>query len=341
MSAEQLSRDEVVAFLGGQPGTPEGLEALSGGAWSSAWAYRAGGEELVVRFGPEVSWYEADRMAMAFAGPDLPVPEVREVGTTPSGRAYAISVRHHGRFLEDTPVEQAGAIAPALTRLLVALYRVPAGPDTPVVWHQGAASTASWREFLLDGLVDDPGKLVHGWSAALAGDQELAALSAAVTERVRTLVEACPERRDLVHGDLLHGNVLVSPDARRVEAVLSWKCSVRGDFLFDAAWCSFWAHSTRGSPPPTPCPRCSGHRACRPSAAPSATLRSVTTATSCTSASPIWDGTYGPGTRLISPLRPGGSPRSSSAARCLWHRPGHPLEPDRPARSGRQPGCHA
>ena len=42
-------------------------------------------------------------------------------------------------------------------------------------------------------------------------------------------MEACPERRDLVHGDLLHGNVLVSPDARRVEAVLSWKCSVRGD----------------------------------------------------------------------------------------------------------------
>ena len=64
--------------------------------------------------------------------------------------------------------------------------------------------------------------------------QELAALSAAVTERVRTLVDACPERRDLVHGDLLHGNVLVSPDARRVEAVLSWKCSVRGDFLYDA-----------------------------------------------------------------------------------------------------------
>jgi hypothetical protein len=66
-------------------------------------------------------------MAMAFAGPDLPVPEVRELGTAPSGRAYAISVRHHGRFLEDTPVEQAGAVAPALTRLLVALYRATPG----------------------------------------------------------------------------------------------------------------------------------------------------------------------------------------------------------------------
>ena len=241
VSAEQLSREEVVAFLCGQPGTPEDLEALSGGAWSSAWAYRAGGEELVVRFGAEVSWCEADRMAMAFGGPDLPVPEVREVGSTTSGRAYAISVRHHGRFLEDTPVEQAGAIAPTLTRLLVALYCVPAGPDTPVVWHQAGPPAGSWREFLLDGLVDDPGKLVRGWSAVLAVDPDLAALSAAVTERVRALAEACPERRDLVHGDLLHGNVLVSPDARRVEAVLSWKCSVRGDFLFDAAWCSFWA----------------------------------------------------------------------------------------------------
>jgi aminoglycoside phosphotransferase (APT) family kinase protein len=241
MSAEQLSRDEVAAFLEGQPGTPEDLEPLSGGSWSSAWAYRASGEELVIRFGPQLSWYEADRMAMAFAGPDLPVPEVREVGAAPSGRAYAISVRHHGRFLEDTPAEQAGAIAPTLTRLLVALYRVPSSPDTPVAWHQGAPPVASWREFLTEGLVDNPGNLVHGWSAALAADPELAALSAAVTERVRTLVEACPERRDLVHGDLLHGNVLVSPYSRRVEAVLSWKCSVRGDFLFDAAWCSFWA----------------------------------------------------------------------------------------------------
>jgi aminoglycoside phosphotransferase (APT) family kinase protein len=240
MTAEQLSRDEVAAFLDGQPATPEDLEPLSGGSWSSAWAYRAAGEELVIRFGPQLSWYEADRRAMAFAGPDLPVPEVREVGTTRSGRAYAISVRHHGRFLEDTPVEQAGAIAPALTRLLVALYRVPAAPDTPVAWHQ-ETSPATWREFLLDGLTDDPGNLVHGWSAALAADPELAALSTAVTKRVRTLADACPERRDLIHGDLLHGNVLVSPDARRVEAVLSWKCSVRGDFLFDAAWCSFWA----------------------------------------------------------------------------------------------------
>ena len=187
-----------------------------------------------------------------------------------------------------------------------------------MVWHQGAASAVSWREFLLDGLVDDPGKLVHGWSAVLAADQELAGLSAAVTERVRTLVDACPERRDLVHGDLLHGNVMVSPDARRVEAVLSWKCSVRGDFLFDAAWCSLWAPPFHpGIAAADPLSGLLRARACGPSPAPSSTPRPVTTATSCISASPIWAGTCGPETRLTSPLPPGGSPRSSSAARCL------------------------
>ena len=241
MVVEELRQEEVESFLAGRPGTAEDLEPLSGGAWSSAWAYRAGSEELVVRFGQEVGWYEADRMAMAFGGPDLPVPDVREVGTTPSGRAYAISVRHHGGFLEDTPVELADAIGPTLTRLLVALYQVPTGSGSPVVWHQADASAGSWREFLLAGLVDDPEQLVSGWSAALAGDRELAALSAAVTERVSALVDACPERRDLVHGDLLHANVLVSPNAHQVNAVLSWKCSVRGDFLFDAAWCTFWS----------------------------------------------------------------------------------------------------
>jgi hygromycin-B 4-O-kinase len=241
MIAEKLGRDEVVAFLAGRPGGAEEVEALTGGGWSSAWAYRTGGEELVVRFGPERSWYEADRTAMAFGGPDLPVPEVREVGTTASGRAYAISVRHHGEFLENTPVDRAGALGPTLTRLLVALYRVPSSPDDPVMWHQGGPPSASWREYLLAGLVDDPRKAVHGWEAALARDPKLAALAGAVTERVTALVDACPERRDLVHGDLLHGNVLVAPDAGRVDAVLSWKCSVRGDFLYDAAWCDFWA----------------------------------------------------------------------------------------------------
>jgi aminoglycoside phosphotransferase (APT) family kinase protein len=238
----ELARDQVAAFLAGRHGTgAEDLERLAGGYWSAAWGYRVGDEELVLRFGAERSWYEADQAAMAFASPELPVPAVREVGTAPDVGAYAISVRHHGGFLEDTPVEMATALAPTLTGLLVALLAVPAVPDGQVVWHQPGDSARSWREFLLAGVGDDDDELVPGWHAELASDRRLAALAAAVAARVRSLVDACPERRDLVHGDLLHSNVLVSPEADRLEAVFSWKCSVRGDFLYDAAWCSFWA----------------------------------------------------------------------------------------------------
>jgi aminoglycoside phosphotransferase (APT) family kinase protein len=238
----KLTREQVATLLGERhAGRVDDLEQLAGGWWSSAWAYRVGDQQLVARFGPDASWYEADRMAMAFASRDLPVPEVKEIGHTPDGHAYAISVRHHGRFLEDTPAELAPALTPTLTRLLVALRSVRAAADTPVLWHQPGGSAVSWRDYLRAGLVDDPNKVVHGWSRALAADAPLAALSSAVADRIRILLDACPERRDLVHGDLLHGNVLTSPEAERVNAVFSWKCSVRGDFLFDTAWCSFWA----------------------------------------------------------------------------------------------------
>jgi aminoglycoside phosphotransferase (APT) family kinase protein len=50
-----------------------------------------------------------------------------------------------------------------------------------------------------------------------------------------------PGAADLVHGDLLHANVLVTEDASRPNAVFSWKNSARGDFLYDTAWCTFCA----------------------------------------------------------------------------------------------------
>ena len=241
MKSETLRPDQVAAFLAQRHGARiADLEPLGGGWWSSAWGYRVHDEELVVRFGTNASWYEADRMAMAFARPGLPVPEVRDVGHTSDSRAYAISVRHHGRFLEDTPAELA-PLTSTLTGLLLALYDVPSDADGPVLWHDSDPPPLSWRQFILAGLVDDPASATHGWSTTLAADPVLSTLASKAEGRIRSLVDACPERRDLVHGDLLHGYVLLSPDAERVEAVFSWKCSVRGDFLFDAAWCTFWA----------------------------------------------------------------------------------------------------
>jgi aminoglycoside phosphotransferase (APT) family kinase protein len=196
------------------------LQPLKGGFWSSAYAYRSGDDELVARFGEMRDGFEADRAAMAYASEDLPVPEVLHVGDA-FGASYAVSRRHHGRFLEDMGPE----VAPALARLLAALRAVP------------AEEAPSWRESLLERLViDQP----PGWREKLRAHPEANAVFEAACTDLRELIPLLPERRDLIHGDLLHQNVLVTEDASRVTAVFSWKCSVRGDHLYDTAWCTFW-----------------------------------------------------------------------------------------------------
>ena len=67
------------------------------------------------------------------------------------------------------------------------------------------------------------------------------ASSAGVNGASVGLLDACTERRHVVHGDLLYQNVLVSEDASAVTGVFSWKHSIRGDFLWDTAYCTYFS----------------------------------------------------------------------------------------------------
>jgi aminoglycoside phosphotransferase (APT) family kinase protein len=235
----QVVEGQARDFLAGKYGTAEELEPLGGGAWSPAYSFSHAGQALVLRFGPSKEWFEADRAAAAFSSPELPVPKVLEVGDAFDG-GYAVSVRHYGTCLEDVRPDQSEVAGPMLAALLGALFKVPKHPDLPVRWHgRPPRGGKSWRAWLCDRLADDPAQPVHGWRAALSADRDLDRIFRAGEARVRDLAGACPERRDLVHGDLLHANVLVTEDASRPNAVFSWKNSVRGDFLYDTAWCTF------------------------------------------------------------------------------------------------------
>ena len=227
------------------------LAPVSGGFWSSAFVYRAGADELVFRLSDMPEGFLIDTAAMRFASRDLPIPEVVETGALALGRGvrsgqalgahFAISRRHHGQFVETSPVQHATAVGDALETLLAALRAVDTGPEEPVLWAEpDAPADMTWHTWLRSGLVDDPAGHVSGWRATLAADPRLDSLFRACESRIEELLPACPERRDLVHGDLLHQNVMVSDDYTRVTAIFSWKCSVRGDFLFDVAWCTFW-----------------------------------------------------------------------------------------------------
>ena len=216
------------------------IAPISGGFWSAAYTYRVGEDEFVLRLSDMPDGFAIDAAAMQFTAPDLPIPEVIDVGEA-LGHHYAISRRHYGRFVEDVSLEDAAAVGGAIERLLAALRAVPSTPDNAVVWHEPDATTElTWRDWLRSGLIDKPNSIVSGWRKKLAENGRIDAIFRACESRIEELLPYCPERRDLVHGDLLHQNVLISEDATRVTAIFSWKCSVRGDFLFDIAWCTFW-----------------------------------------------------------------------------------------------------
>jgi aminoglycoside phosphotransferase (APT) family kinase protein len=229
---------DVRAFLSDLHGAEvDEVESLAGGSWSSAYGYRVEDRQLVLRLGTVGEGFEMDRDAMRFDGPDLPVPEVLDVGQA-LGCSYAVSVRHHGRFLEDVGPEEADVLGSTLVRLLDALRSLPADPGRAGI---ATGEERSWHGWLLGALMDDPSRRVSGWRSRIRADADLDRLLGACEHRIQDLLPACPERGDVVHGDLLHRNVLVSEDARRVHAVFSWRCSTRGDFLYDTAWCTFWS----------------------------------------------------------------------------------------------------
>lgn len=229
-SDDRPTDDEVLAFLRGRHGVaPTDLEPLSGGFWSAAYGYRLGDDELVLRMGSSPDGFRADQLAMRYGSASLPIPEVLWTGDG-LGRRCAISRRHHGRVLETVGADERDRLGPTVVELLRSLRDVA---DTGAV-------APPWHEWLLDGLTDRPGGPTSGWRA-LVGDDPIADRTFREADRqVRDLLDACPDRRQLVHGDLLHANVLVTPSADAVTAVFSWKCSTWGDAIYDLAWCTFW-----------------------------------------------------------------------------------------------------
>ncbi|MBA2282616.1 MAG: phosphotransferase [Acidimicrobiia bacterium] len=230
MNGSVVPVEEAEAFLRARYGRVDDVARLGGGDWSQAFGFSAGGQELVARFGLWREDFEKDDAAMAFGGPDLPVPRLLEIGDAFDG-AYAISERHHGTFLEELDATGFERVLPAVLRGLDAMRAVPTAPD---------ARPEPWAEWLLDLLVDRPGDRVSGWRWQLAAMPELDRLFEAGRAALAEVLPACPDLQHVLHLDLLNRNVLVDADRARLEAVFDWGCLSYGDFLYEVAWFTFW-----------------------------------------------------------------------------------------------------
>jgi len=239
MSAGPIELDAAADFLASRyGGNAAEVAHLGGGDWSRAFSFRLDGRDLVARFGLHVEDFTKDQKAMAFAGPDLPVPAVLEIGEALGGH-YAISERHFGTFLEELDEDGWRNVMPPLLRALDAMREVTP-PAAAVDWAFGDPGM-SWRQWLVESLEDRPGRRTSGRGAAINAAPEVSSVYLAAEQAMRSLVDACPELRHVMHRDLLNRNVLVADDGTGLEAVFDWGCSLAGDFLYEVALLSFFS----------------------------------------------------------------------------------------------------
>lgn len=229
VSAADVSSGEATTFLTDHyEGAVTEVVALTGGAWSRAFGFRLDDQSLVVRFGAWIEDFEADREAMSFAGPDLPVPRVLEIGEAFTG-FYAISERRFGVFLEELEPAALRRVLPALLRTLDALRALPAQAD------------GRWHDYLREVLVDRPGGRVSGWREKLTRSEDAESTFIEGRKVMEPLLDSCPELGHVLHLDLINRNVLADPEQGRIEAVFDWGCMTRGDFVYEIAWLHFWS----------------------------------------------------------------------------------------------------
>ena len=224
-----LDQDEVKSWLGAYLGTKiHNFEPLSGGFWSSAFAFEADAEDLVLRIAHDGEGFDIDQQAQRrFVDAQLPIPVVHEVGDYQT-LMYAISQRHFGQVMETVDLRRGSSAIDSLNGLLAAMRRCKAQQGSPVVWY--APDDRDWVGYLM-ARFEKRARTPQAYIENLLDES---------VDVLRKLLEKCPERRDLIHGDLFHQNVLLNEMADKVTAVFSWKCSAMGDFLYDIAWSVFW-----------------------------------------------------------------------------------------------------
>ena len=240
VNGEAVDIGQAQAFLAGHFDTPPSDVVLLGeGAWSRCFGFCRDDEELVIRFGKYVDDFQKDQLAYAYAGPELPIPEVIDIGPAFDGY-YAISTRVRGIPLERVNSKNWRAVVPSIVSALEAMRLADISSTVGMGgWGvEGAAVHTAWSDHLLAVGDDKPTQRTHGWRERLAKSPQGDAVFRRGFDLLRDVADDSVPRC-LVHCDLINRNVLVNED--RISGVFDWGCSIYGDHLYELAWFEFWA----------------------------------------------------------------------------------------------------
>lgn len=235
-----LTTETIEKFLTDHyQGAAQKLSALNSGAWSAAYTFLREGKWYVIRFSTVVENFHQDRVAGRFASETMPIPAILEIGKV-EDYYFAVSERVNGTHIDNLDAEGWQGIKPTLFGLFDDLRRADVSQSSGYGrWNeQGEGQSSSWKQFLLSVSDDKPGRLIHGWRANLEKSDYGTADFEEILAHYLELLKFCPERRHLIHSDLLNFNLLINDD--RISGVVDWGSAMYGDFLYDIAWYDFY-----------------------------------------------------------------------------------------------------
>ncbi len=234
---------EIAVLLEREFGGPiGGLTQIAGGNVARTYGFTTGGHGYVVRFNQHMGAnFEKEALIAGRLDPErVPVPRIVRLGRL-GDLHFAVSERIDGTPLTQLPPGEAAALAPALLETLDAIHAAAAGDASGagVFGDDGNGLFPSWRGYLAAVRDEEPEWDYFGtWHALFETTFLEREVFERLHERMTGLLDACPEERRLVHGNIGFGNVLARDGT--IVAVLDWLDAAWGDPLFDAAWLDFW-----------------------------------------------------------------------------------------------------
>ncbi|HEX4215328.1 MAG TPA: phosphotransferase [Candidatus Dormibacteraeota bacterium] len=228
-----ISDAELLSFLRRLHGRQVHIQPLAEGVESRACAYTMGGDAFILRVGAAGPGFRKDHLAYhRFGSALVPVPEVVALGPYAPGLEYCISRRLPGFTLQDAPSAVVEATLDVTLEAMLAIWATDISftAGFGVLDDVGRAPSATWRSYL-EGIVGDRTRYLP---AAVGAEN-----SSRVLHCLAWLMTACPEDRQLIHGDFGANNLLT--DGLRITGVLDWDVASCGDPLWDVATALFWA----------------------------------------------------------------------------------------------------